>query len=304
MHAAAVSLGYTTDHLTINGVQDINTFGFTVSHGGKVCYISNKTYFPDVPRWQLELMSDKILTSAALDALAYTQIKTVVVHPKLQTLSQSMNEALALSLPVITKPSHGSDGFGIQLSRTKKALREAVKTKHTQGKSFLVQAFIEKPEYRILVIDGEVAYIHRKKFPEITGDGTSSVADLLYGKKYRASDVVSYECKKHGYTLTSILPVGVPLKTHITKKSDPDFFISTNIPVKINTWSKNLARALGVRSMGIDAFIDGDLHDPSSITIIELNSKPSLHYIEKYYKNPEVLLHVATTILKNYFTTK
>lgn len=302
LYTAAKSLGYDISEVLVNGQRNLSRFGFYVEHKNKRCYISNRTYFPNVPRWQLALMDNKLITTAVLEQSSFSTIKTIsFTNQNSITLNKLKTQILNQPLPILIKPTSGSDGSGVVLCYTKKQTSDLITTYYNNNESFLAQPFINKDEYRITVVDKEIMFIHLKKFPTVVGDGVSTVAELINKAKYSDPSVVMQECRKQQITLSSVLKKGKVFQTHITKKSDPSFYLTRDFPIKIKDWVTRLCTELGIQSVGIDVFIKGDFEDPSHMMIIELNSKPDLCYITKFYNDRETPLAVATKVLKSYF---
>lgn len=301
-YEAANNLGLTVDRLIVNNKTNHAKFGFYVTYKTKKCYISTKSYFPNVPRWQLALMSDKFITSAVLESYNFPTIKSVsFLKNDTRTLDELKSEITGQPYPILFKPSQGHDGIGIELCFTKSDAETAISTFYHSNTSFLAQPFIEAKEYRIMVVGKEIMFIHRKKFPVIVGDGIQTIKSLLKNAKYSNEAIVKKECEKYSLTPDSILPLGEKLKINITKKSDPDFYINNNFPPTLQKWVEKLCDALSVETVGIDIFANGDLSDTDKLVIIELNSKPSLCYISSYYKDKVTPLNAATKVLKQYF---
>jgi D-alanine-D-alanine ligase-like ATP-grasp enzyme len=302
LHTAAQALGYTVREVMVNGQTNLSRYGFFVEHNNKRCYISAKSYFPNVPRWQLALMDNKLITTAILEQSSFSTIKTILFTNKESIkLGKLTSDILNQPLPILIKPTSGQDGSGVKLCYTKKQTTDLIVRYYAQNESFLAQPFINKDEYRITVVDKEIMFIHLKRFPTVTGDGIKTVRELISKAKYTDESVIEQECQKQKITLDTILKKGTLLKTHITKKSDPSFYITKDFPVKIKEWVTRLCTELGIESVGIDVFIKGSFENPSTIMIIELNSKPGLSYITKYYKDKQTPHLVAMKVLESYF---
>ena len=302
LFAAAKSLGYTVTEVIVNEQKNLSKFGFYIEHKNKRCYISSKSYFPNVPRWQLALMDNKLITTAILEQSSFSSIKTILfTNEQSISLTKLKSQILNQPLPILIKPTSGSDGSGVTLCYTKKQTTDLITSYYRNNESFLAQPFINKDEYRITVVDKKIVFIHLKRFPTVTGDGIKTIEELVSGAKYKDTTVIEQECRKQKLTLKSILKKGKEFQTHITKKSDPSFYITENFPVKIRDWVTKLCTELGIDSVGIDVFIKGKFEDPSQMLIIELNSKPDLCYITQYYNDRQTPLNVAIKILTSYF---
>lgn len=302
LYIAAKSLGYKLTDIEVNGKRNLSRFGFYVEHNNKRSYISAKSYFPNVSRWQLALMDNKIITTAILEQTGFSSIKTISFTGQ-QTITSLALEAQILKqpLPILIKPTSGSDGSGVVLCYTKKDAVNQINYYYRRDESFLAQPFINKDEYRITVVGKQIMFIHLKKFPTIIGDGVRTIAEIIKTAKYTDSSVIEQEYQKQGLGPDSILQSGTLFQTHVTKKSDPSFYITKDFPKEIVAWVTRLCDELGIETVGIDVFINGKFDNPSKITIIELNSKPNLCYITQYYNDRQTPFMVATKILEDYF---
>ncbi len=302
IYAAAKSLNYTITEVMVNGKRNLSKFGFYIEHNNKRCYISAKSYFPQVPRWQLALMDNKLITTAILEQTSFSSVKTILFTGQNSiSLTKLKTQVLDQPLPILIKPTSGSDGSGVVLCYTKKQTTDLITSYYNKNEIFLAQPFVNKDEYRITVVGKKIMFAHLKKFPTVVGDGVKTLAELISTAKYTDTSVIDQECTKKKVTLKSILKKGVTFQTHITKKSDPSFYITNNFPEKISTWVTKLCTDLGIDSVGIDVFIKGTFENPTDIMIIELNSKPNLCYITQYYNDRQTPFNVAVKILEGYF---
>jgi len=299
--AAAKVIGCTITPITIGSL----VHGHLITYKQRSFYLScdaKKAFFPTLTRWQISLTSDKAICTQVLSALKYPQIDTVICTPSTTPTLQEIKKRIAhLPLPLIVKPTTGADGSGIELCRTQRHLQVTLARLQKNRQDFLVQPFIEQPEYRITTINGTIAFIHRKKFPEIIGDGQRTILELLRLTKYQNIEVVNHECKKRGYTLKSVLTKDEAMPINITKKTDTSFYLKDDFPPALVRWTKALCAKLNIDILGIDIFIEGDLKRPKVITIIELNSKPGLDYICDYFNDNQTPITIASTMLRKFF---
>lgn len=301
-YEAALSLQLKPTPVVVNDTVNLSRFGFYVEGNGKKCYISTKSFFPNVHRWQLALMSDKLITSAVLEQNNFSTIQSVVFTKQQSiTLSDLEKKVLRIPLPILIKPNHGHDGAGIELCDERARTSAVIAAYYAENVSFLAQPFIVQPEYRIMVVNKEIMFIHRKKFPEVIGDGKTTLAELLKKARYVDTSTIQKECLKLNLSQHSIIPLGQKIKTHITKKSDPAYYKTSQFPIPLIHWVKDVCDALNIETVGLDVFGGDDIGDTEKLIIIELNSKPSLCYLSTYYKDKETPLRTAKKILAHYF---
>jgi len=110
LHTAAQALGYSVREVKVNGKINLSRFGFFVEHDNKRCYISAQSYFPNVPRWQLALMDNKLITTAILEQSPFSTIKTILFTNKDSLpLRKLVSDILNQPLPILIKPTSGQD---------------------------------------------------------------------------------------------------------------------------------------------------------------------------------------------------
>lgn len=302
MFAAAESIGYSVEKLVVDNKTNINQFGFIIRHNDKLCYISKNCFFPDVLKWQMHLTSNKILTDSLLNILGYDQIHTLFIDHKKEMSKEEILEKISdLQTPIIVKPTFGQDGQGIHLVNSKEAAYERINELMLEGRSVILQPNVSEQEYRIFASNGKAIFVHRKRFPRITGDGKSTIAKLISEVIYLDSKTVETELALNNYSLNTVLPAGEIFKTHFTKKTDPDYFEHEDISEPLKKWTEELCSKLSVDTVGIDVFIKGSVNKPTKITVIELNSNPGLRYLSKYYDDNITPIKIAREILRQYF---
>lgn len=85
-----------------------------------------------------------------------------------------------LGAPVVIKPVNGNHGAGVTPGVRTPAQAEIAYAKATAGNpAVIVEAFIPGNDYRVLVIDGRVAAAAELRPASVTGDGSSSIRQLV-----------------------------------------------------------------------------------------------------------------------------
>jgi cyanophycin synthetase len=85
-----------------------------------------------------------------------------------------------LGAPVVLKPVNGNHGAGVTPGVLTPAQAEAAyAAASTAGPEVIVEAFVPGTDYRVLVIDGRVAAAAELRPASVTGDGTSSIRQLV-----------------------------------------------------------------------------------------------------------------------------
>jgi cyanophycin synthetase len=85
-----------------------------------------------------------------------------------------------MGLPVVVKPSDGNHGRGVTLELTTREHVEAAwHIANAEGSEVLVERFIKGHEHRLLVVGGKVVAAARGDIASVTGDGHSTVVQLV-----------------------------------------------------------------------------------------------------------------------------
>ena len=93
---------------------------------------------------------------------------------------EAWSAAEDIGLPVVVKPSDANHGRGVSLDlRTREDVEAAFRVAEPEGSDVIVESFIPGNEHRLLVVGGKVVAAARGEVGGITGDGRSSVAQLI-----------------------------------------------------------------------------------------------------------------------------
>ncbi len=197
--------------------------------------------------------------------------------------------------PVIVKPESGSRGrHSLTNLKTQDELRHAFRIAQQLCHSVVVEEHLVGSVYRGTYVGGEVVGILRGDPPRVTGDGVSTIGELILEKNRTkpervkdivVSPVIHEFLARMGYTLDSVLPLGVTIDV-IEKiglsyggNSAEEFHLAHP---KLLSELKRAGDSLGVPIVGFD-FISEDITKDPEITrwgIIEANTMPfiDLHH--------------------------
>ena len=88
--------------------------------------------------------------------------------------------AESLGLPVVVKPSDGNHGRGVALELSSRAdIEAAFEVARHEGSEVIVERHLRGQEHRLLVVGGKVVAAARGDIAWVTGDGRSSVSELV-----------------------------------------------------------------------------------------------------------------------------
>lgn len=122
------------------------------------------------------IASDKDLTKSLLKSCGVPIPEGRIVNSP----EEAWEAAQDIGLPVVVKPSDGNHGRGVTLDlRRQKYVEAAYHVAEPEGSDVMVEKFIPGDEHRLLVVGGHVVAAARGEVVSITGDGHSTVAQLI-----------------------------------------------------------------------------------------------------------------------------
>ena len=130
------------------------------------------------------------LTSAIAESIAHDKDLTKsllagcgVPVPEGEIVSspeQAWTAAQEIGLPVVVKPSDGNHGRGVSLDlNTQEQVQAAFWVAKPEGSEVMVERYVRGHEHRLLVVGGRVVAAARGEVAVITGDGQSTVRQLI-----------------------------------------------------------------------------------------------------------------------------
>ncbi len=209
-----------------------------------------------------------------------------------QTSEKALSYAQTLGFPVIVKPNSKSQGAGVALVNNAFEFQEAFEEAAYHERVILVQRPVVGKDYRIVVLDGEVISAYERRPLMVTGDGQSSVRQLLVQKqeafiKEGRDTVLDLEDPRIGRllkgrqaTLDSIPPKGEvwPLLPNANLSTGGDAIdVTPSLHADWKALSARIAHDMNLRYIGIDIMTPHGLDvPPADYCIIEINAAPGL----------------------------
>jgi len=174
---------------------------------------------------------------------------------------------------LVVKPNEGTGGNGVYIAKNQAELEllvhRTLKSRHT----FCVSPFIEiGDEYRVIVLDGNIQLVYRKVIPNITGDGKSSILELLGKQVTGISEQMIRHLDDIGMALDSVPEYGVEIQLHwkhnLGQGAEVDLLIEEEIKEQMITLALNAAQAVGITFASVDIVRDYQ----GNLMVIEINS--------------------------------
>jgi cyanophycin synthetase len=198
-----------------------------------------------------------------------------------------------IGTPVVVKPSDGNHGRGVFIELTsKEEVESAYQVALDEGSGVLVERYIRGTEHRMLVVGGNLVAASRGDSVSVTGDGKSTVAELIKSqinsdpRRGRTEDhplnvitldtAATMEIARRGFSSNSVPPEG--LEVLIQRNGNHAFDVTDEVHPSVAAAASLAARIIGLDIAGID-LVATDISRPlaeQEAAIVEVNAGPSL----------------------------
>ncbi|HEY4159684.1 MAG TPA: acetate--CoA ligase family protein, partial [Polyangiaceae bacterium] len=122
------------------------------------------------------IAQDKELTKSLLSTIGIPVPQGVPAF----TAEQAWEIAQQIGLPVVVKPRKGNQGRGVSVRlTTREAVMAAFEIAFSSDGEVIVERHLEGADFRLLVVGGRLVAAARREPPQVTGDGTRSIAELV-----------------------------------------------------------------------------------------------------------------------------
>lgn len=226
--------------------------------------------------------------------------------------------------PVVVKPADGTGcGHGVTTRITEReGLRVAAR--HAAGfhSELLVEEQLAGASYRMLYLDGEFIDAVRRDPPAITGDGRSSIRQLVTAENGRrlASDpitalsplMIDLECRNtltsHGLSPGSVPAAGQEVQVKLAVNENAavqNHIVRDEVHPEIVETGRRIVRDLGLGFAGLDIMATDIALPPAEGAAIynEINAGPGIHH-HYLVSEPDRIAHVAPRILDHLFSSR
>lgn len=217
------------------------------------------------------------------------------------TLDGALSAALLAKGPVVIKPLSANQGKGVTTGVLgAEAVEVAFKHARRFGTSVIVEQHIQGDDHRVLVVGGRVVAASRRSPPEVTGDGHSTIGQLVDGinadprrgdahgsalTRVRLDEAALKELLSQGLGIDAVPLAGERVRLRgnanlstggtaqdVTRQLHPDNALACT----------RAARKIGLDVAGID-LVCGDIALPMAAqggAIIEVNAAPGIRMHE------------------------
>ena len=205
--------------------------------------------------------------------------------------------ACEIGLPVVVKPKDGNQGKGVTVNITsREQLAAAYQTASEFRDDILVERYLPGNDFRLLVIGNKLIAAARRDPPQVVGDGTHSVRELVEQvnkdprrgtghatslTKIRFDDIALASLAKQGYDADTVPPKGkrVILRNNAnlsTGGSATD--VTDDVHPEVAARAVAAAQMIGLDICGVDLVADSVLKpiEEQNGGIVEVNAAPGL----------------------------
>ena len=239
------------------------------------------------------ISSDKDLTKRLLTQCGIPVPEGQIV----KTADEAWEAAQDIGLPVVVKPLDGNRGWGVSLDvNTEAGVRQAWVAAEKEGSEVLIERYVRGDEHRVLVVGDRVVAATRGETAYITGDGTSTVEQLIDSQintdprrgiaEGFPLDLIRLNTARGEMSLLEIQrqglePTSVPDKGRIVvvqRNGNLNIDVTDLVHPEVAAVATLAARVIGLDIAGID-IVTQDISRPLEEmqgAIIEVNAGPGL----------------------------
>jgi D-alanine-D-alanine ligase-like ATP-grasp enzyme len=212
-----------------------------------------------------------------------------VIRPS--KLEQVLQFAALNGWRTIVKPNAMSQGQGVRLVADRGQLLGAISDILAIDRVCIVQKYCTMPEYRLVVLEGSLLQAYRREPMTVTGDGSSTIAELVRRKIEALANTrnengvpelfaaATRTMAANGRATTEIAFAGeeiVIAETGNLAAGAEAIDVMQLLHPKWSALAVDLTRRCGLLLCGVDIFIDDIRDGNSDYRVIELNSAPGL----------------------------
>ena len=209
--------------------------------------------------------------------------------------AEAWDAAQDIGLPVVVKPSDGNHGRGVSLDlKTREEVEAAFELAERHGSEVLVERYVRGHEHRLLVVGGRVVAAARGAIASVSGDGVSTVAQLVntqlnndprrgVGEDFPLSQIktdtdgaILLELQRQGLTPEAVPAAG--REVLIQRNGNVAVDCTDAVHPEVDHIVSLAARVVGLDIAGVDVVaqdISRPLHEQGG-AIVEVNAGPGL----------------------------
>lgn len=197
-------------------------------------------------------------------------------------IADAIDFAGRLGFPVFCKPNTGSRGDFAEIIADAAQLSAYASRIAPLHESFLVEPVIDGAEHRVFVQDGRVVFHASKAAPAVTGDGKSTLAQLVAAMDRNLAGGISASVVA-GRSPDAVPAAGERIvlagRRNLSAAGGVDH-VSDTAPPALTRMAIAAVAAVGLRVGAVDLFDQSSSGDFSDLVVIEVNGNPGLRTLE------------------------
>lgn len=268
------------------------------SNGKKVFFRSER--FNINPSGSVEIATDKKYSHFFLNQFGYSTplgkaFFSSAINENVEqrsTIDDGYNYAKQLGFPVIIKPNNYSKGKLVSKVFNKTEYYKIANKILKEAQVFIVEKFYVGSDYRIIVFDGGVFAAYRREPLAVTGDGKSTVLELLKNKQTEfdlkgisglnlKDSRIQDNLKRLKLNYESVVPSNhtIQLLDNANISTGGAILdLTENIHPDYSELAINVTRSMQLKLCGVDIITSDICSSISNYVIIEINSAPALNH--------------------------
>ncbi|GIZ53040.1 cyanophycin synthetase [Noviherbaspirillum aridicola] len=237
------------------------------------------------------ISSDKDLTKRLLQSCGVPVPEGRIVRDP----EDAWDAAQDIGIPVVVKPSDANHGRGVSTDlKTREQVEAAFRLADEEGSDVIVERFVRGDEHRLLIIGGKLAAAAKGEVATITGDGKSTVTELINSQintdprrgdleefplnliTYEEDPTVLLVLERQGYGPDSIPEEGKMVL--VQRHGNVAFDCTDDVHPDVAAAAELAARVVGLDIAGVDLVCE-DISRPldeQGGAIVEVNAGPGL----------------------------
>lgn len=296
--------------------------GQIITSDGKVRYYRN-TCFDINTLGATEIAKDKDYASYFMAKLGYPVIHGEAFFSEgwakkvksKRDIDMAYRYAVKIGFPVFVKPNSKSQGQAAAKVHTKKEFYRAMKRVFKVDNIALVQKVVTGHDYRIVVLDDKVISAYERVPLSVTGDGKSSIKELLLRKQKEFARTgrdtvikvddprIQEKLLREKFSLDSILTKGQVkylLDNANLSTGGNSIDVTESMHESYRKMAVDLTSKMGLRFCGVDIMVDGTIQEPMSRWwVIEINAAPGIdNYSSSGKEQKRVVERLYLEVLK------
>lgn len=251
------------------------------------------SWYPQNNATAATLASDKYFTATILEEAGVRTIRSEYFflhdrHRAHRPTGHERDDAAAyfraLGASAFVKPLAGSRGDFAQAVHGEAALTRYLDGVAKYYDAVLIQPIVDGIEYRIFLLDDDALFCARKHPPFVLGDGARTLRELLsaHNDTLRARGLSPVSPDNDDASLDVVLAKGeqrdIPGRMNLS--AGGTMVLEPPPSAKLVELARTATHALGLRVAAVDLFA-GIGGEASAMTVIEVNSNPSIRLLEQ-----------------------